>query len=389
MKIIYIAIKGIDKIGGIETYTAEVGQRLAKMGHEIIVYTLKTEEHSRPYPYKGMTIIPLPAFHNSSLAKLFLVILASLHQFKHRNVDLVHYHAIGPSLFCFIPRLTGRKTIVQSHGHEWQRASWGRMATKFFHFAEKYSFKFANKITSVSKELKADYEKIYDRTVKYIPNGINDAKPLPASAIEKLGAQEKNYILFLGRISREKGIHYLIEAYQKLDTSMQLVIVGQQREGDTYLEELKVLSNDNPNILFPGVATGDLWSEWYSNAGVFVLPSEIEGLPISLLEAMSFGNCCLTSDIPANREALGDVGATFENTNVDSLYKELKILVDNPEKRETLGIAARKRVYKEYTWDKVALELESFYQETADGSYEATLTSQTIQLQKQQEQQET
>ena len=382
MKIIYIAIKGIDKIGGIETYTAEVGQRLAKRGHEIIVYTLKTKEHIQPYQYKGMTIIPLPAFRKSALAKLSLVILASLHQFKHRNVDLVHYHAIGPSLFCFIPRLMGRKTIVQSHGHEYQRASWGPMATKFFHFAEKYAFKFANKITSVSKELKSDYEKIYDRNVKYIPNGISAAQPLPANAIKKAGALEKNYILFLGRISREKGIHYLIEAYQKLNTSMQLVIVGQQREGDTYLEELKALAKGNPNILFPGVATGDLWSEWYSNAGIFVLPSEIEGLPISLLEAMSFGNCCLTSDIPANREALGNAGATFKNTNVDSLYTELKTLVDNPEKRKALATAASDRVYKEYTWSKVVLEFESFYQETAYNSKSPL----AIRLQKQHEQ---
>jgi len=363
MKIIYIAIKGIEKIGGIETYTFQAGKRLAAMGHEIIVYTLKSEKHTRVYNYKGMTIIPLSAFRNLSLAKLFLVIHASFHQFSFKKVDVIHYHAIGPSLFCFIPRLAGRKTVVQSHGHEWQRSSWGKLATLFFHFAEKYSFVFANKITSVSKELKNDYEKKYNREVQYIPNGVNPAHLLKAKQILKLGVEENNYILFLGRISKEKGIHYLIEAYKRLNTSMKLAIVGEQREGDNYLSELKELAGDNSNILFAGIAKGNLWREWYSNAGIFVLPSEIEGLPTSLLEAMSFGKCCLISDIAANREALGNTGAIFKNTDVDSLSHELNTLINNPKKREELGKKAKVRVDTFYGWNSIAKELEKFYKD--------------------------
>jgi len=366
MKIIYIAIKGIEKIGGIETYTFEAGRRLAAMGHEIIIYTLKNEHHTKTYHYEGMTIIPLSAFRNSSLAKLFLVIHASLHQYSIRNVDVVHYHAIGPSLFCFIPRLIGRKTVVQSHGHEWQRSSWGWLATKFFQFAEKYSFVFANQITSVSRELKEDYEKKYDREVHYIPNGVNPAKPLEANLIKEFGVVENNYILFLGRISREKGIHYLIEAYLQLKTSMQLVIVGEQREGDKYFAELKELANGNPSILFTGIATGDLWREWYSNAGIFVLPSEIEGLPTSLLEAMSFSRCCLVSDIAANCEALGDTGAIFKNANIGSLHNELKELIDIPEQRDEMGQSAKIRTDTTYDWDSISKELEKFYLDLSD-----------------------
>lgn len=363
MKIVFIAIKGIDKIGGIETYTRELGQRLVKNGHEIIVYTLKDEVHQAPYSYKGMSIIPLPAIHKSILAKLSLVILASFHQFKHRNVDLVHYHAIGPSMFCFIPRLIGRTTVVQSHGHEWKwtRSDFKKLETVFLHFAEKVAFIFASRITAVSKDLKNDYEKKYNRSVQYIPNGISEVCPLKANFIKKVGAKENNYILFLGRISKEKGIHHLIKAYQKLETSMQLVIVGQQRQGDSYLSELQDLADANPNILFPGIATGDLWSEWYSNAAISVLPSETEGLPIALLEAMSFGNCCLTSDISPNKEALADAGLTFKSTNVSSLVERLQQLINNPKQRESLGLAAKERVYSEYTWNKVTRELERFY----------------------------
>jgi glycosyltransferase involved in cell wall biosynthesis len=363
MKIVFIAIKGIDKIGGIETYTRELGQRLVKNGHEIIVYTLKDEIHQAPYNYKGMSIIPLPAFRKSILAKLSLVLLASFHQFKHRDVDLVHYHAIGPSMFCIIPRMFGRTTVVQSHGHEWKwtRSKFKKLETSFFHFAEKVAFICSSQVTAVSKELTKDYENKHNRHVQYIPNGINEATPLKANLIKKLGAKENNYILFLGRISREKGIHHLIKAYQQLDTSMQLVIVGQQRLGDTYLSELQELANGNPNILFPGIATGDLWNEWYSNAAISVLPSETEGLPIALLEAMSFGKCCITSDIPPNKEALADVGITFESMNVASLVEGLKQLINDPEKRKAMGNAAKERVYSEYSWNRVTRELERFY----------------------------
>ena len=361
MKIVFIAIKGIEKIGGIETYTFEAGKRLAKMGHDIVIYTLKNEQHSKTYEFEGMTIIPLSAFRNSPLAKLFLVIHASFHQFSLKHVDVVHYHAIGPSLFCFIPRIAGRKTVVQSHGHEWKRSSWGWLAVKFFHFAEKYSFVFANQITSVSQELKEFYEKKYNREVHYIPNGVNLAKPRKAKEIKKFNVKENNYILFLGRISREKGIHYLIEAYQRINTSMPLVIVGEQREGDKYLAELKMIADDNPNILFTGTATGKLWREWYSNAAIFVLPSEIEGLPTSLLEAMSFARCCLISDIAANCEALGNTGAIFKNTDVDSLFHALEYLIHNPEVRTRYGKLAKIRADTVYAWDNISLELEDFY----------------------------
>ena len=366
MKIIFIAIKGIDKIGGIETYTRELGKRLAKSGHEVIVYTLKNDQRSATYEYKGMTIIPLPSLKSRFLQKMSLVFLASLHQFKHKDVDIIHYHAIGPSLFCFIPRITGRKTCVQSHGHEWKwkRSNWSQLEETFFNFAERFSFKYTSTITAVSKELKNYYQSKYNQHVKYIPNGVNTASHTPAKQILEMGLETDNYILFLGRISREKGIHYLINAYQNINTTMKLVIVGQQREGDTYITKLQKLADNNPQIIFPGAATGNLWNEFYSNAAISVLPSETEGLPIALLEAMSFGNCCLVSDITANKEALGDTGLTFKSQNSESLQKALESLISNPDKRATLGQLAKQRISDNYTWKKISTEVERFYLET-------------------------
>ena len=362
MKIVFIATKGIHKIGGIETYTAEVGARLVTAGHDVIVYTPKNTHCRERFTYNGIQIIPLNTIKHRKLEKLSLVILASFHQFLLRDVDIVHYHAIGPSLFSFIPRLVGRKTVIQSHGHEHHRSSWGLVAKLFFKISERLSFIFANDYTAVSKELTTFYKNKYKKDVTYIPNGINLIKNEEANEILNYDVKSDKYILFLGRISREKGIHYLIEAYQSFNIQgIKLVIVGAQREGDSYLEELQTLAGHNKNIIFAGEARGQLWREWYSNAGLFVLPSEIEGLPISLLEAMGFGNSCLVSDIPANVEALGKKGFVFENKNINSLREQLINAFTHTEKSMLFAEGAKKRAINTYTWDSVSDKLISFY----------------------------
>lgn len=366
MKIVFIAIKGIHVIGGIETYTREIGSRLASQGHQVIVYTLKCDGYQKPFVFQGMQVIPLASIKHKVFAKLSLVIHASLHQFSLKNVDIVHYHAIGPSLFSFIPRLGSRKTVVQSHGHEWMRSSWGAVARLFFKASEALTFQCANDCCSVSKELKNYYQEKYKTEVTYIPNGVNSYAPRKPLKILEYGVEQNKYILFLGRISSEKGVHYLIEAYKAAELSdMKLVIVGSQLKGDSYSQELEFLAKDNKNIIFAGEARGDIWEEWYSNASLFVLPSEIEGLPISLLEAMSFARPCLVSDIPENIEALGGEGFTFENKNVGSLTKKLKEIYSNPSLSEELGNRAKTRVEQIYGWDSVVEDFVQFYKKNS------------------------
>lgn len=366
MKIVFLAIKGIHVIGGIETYTREIGSRLVAQGHEVVVYTLKDEEYNKPFFYEGMQVIPLASVRYKVFAKLSLVIHASIHQFSLKNVDIVHYHAIGPSLFSFIPRLGGRKTIVQSHGHEWMRSSWGPVAKLFFKISEALTFHVANDCCSVSKELKNYYQEKYQKEVSYIPNGVNSYEPRKPHKILDYGVEPGKYILFLGRISREKGVQYLLEAYNALGLSdVKLVIVGSQLKGDSYSKELDALAKNNKNIIFAGEARGDLWEEWYSNASLFVLPSEIEGLPISLLEAMSFARPCLVSNIPENIEALGGEGFTFENTSVESLKEKLREILSNPKLAEELGNRAKIRVEQSYGWNAVVEEFVQFYKKNS------------------------
>jgi glycosyltransferase involved in cell wall biosynthesis len=360
MKIIFVAVKGIPIGGGIEKYTEEIGIRLVERGHEVIIYCSR-HYGTKDGMYKGMRLVTLPSFNSRSLQKLSLAFFASIHQLFIRKVDIAHYHAIGPSVFCFMSRLIGRKTVVQSHGHEWMRAKWGWAGKTFFKVTEYAAMYFPHGVTAVSKELKKFYENRYHRDVAYIPTGITPTDKIEANKIKEFGLQGDDYILFAARHVAEKGAHYLIDAYQKLDTDLKLVVAGDAQHEQEYKALLREKANNNPNILFPGFVQGELLAELFSNALIYVLPSEIEGLPISLLEAMSYGNCCVVSDIPENQEALGECGYLFKNMDVDDLHRCLKELLVDESMLESKKVEAKKRVEADYTWDLITDEFESFY----------------------------
>lgn len=364
MKIAFIAMKGIERIGGVETYTVELGRRLADAGHQVIVYTAKTPQHPEPFYHQGMRIIPLPTIRHRYFEKMVVVMLASLHQFSIPDIDVVHFHAVGPSLFSFLPRLGGRYTVFQSHGHEWERNSWNAVARLFFHVSEKLTFWFANDATAVSRTLQQYYRQKYGRDVTYIPTGITPRLyAAPLDRIARYGVTAGSYILYVGRLSLEKRVHDLIAAYRQLNQPrVRLVIVGSAREQDPYGEELRQLAAGDPNILFTGAVYGEELAEWYNNAYVYVLPSQMEGLPITLLEAMSLGCCCIASDIDANAEALDGKGILFPTGNPAALRDCLQAALDDPARVSQVGSTLYQHVLNHYTWTLVTDQFIRFYQ---------------------------
>lgn len=364
VKIAFIAIKGIDRIGGVETYTIELGRRLVDAGHQVIVYTATTPEHSTPFYHQGMRVIPLPTLRHKYFEKMVLVILASLHQFSVKGIDVVHYHAVGPSVFAFLPRLIGRYTVFQSHGHEWERNSWNWIARVFFQVSEKLTFWFANDATAVSRTLQQYYQQTYRRTVTYIPTGITPRLyPATLNKIAAYGVTAGGYILYVGRLSLEKRVHDLIQAYQQLvEPRVKLVIVGSARAQDPYGEELLALAQADPNIVFTGAVYGEELAEWYSNAFVYVLPSQMEGLPITLLEAMSVGCCCIASDIDANAEALDGKGILFPMGQPTALRDCLQAALADPARVQAIGSTLYQHVLTHYTWTWVTAQFIQFYQ---------------------------
>ncbi len=362
MKIAMLGLKGVPYPAGIENFTEQVGWRLADRGHQITVYV-------RPYvevgkSYRGMQIKRLPSIntkHLDALTHTFLSTASALYS----DFDLLHFHALGPSIFSIIPRMRGIKTVVHVHGLDWQREKWGKGAKMCLRCAEYTAAYFPHRTVVISKMLKEYFEQKYNLHVDYVPTGVETYQHRDPQQIKKWGLENGNYILFLGRLVPEKGCHYLIKAFEEVETSKKLVIAGESSHSDDYVALLK--RDTNPNIIFTGYVQGTVLVEMFSNTYFYVLPSELEGLPHSLLQALSFGKCVLASDIAANMEALGDCGLTFRNKDCKDLKEKLQFLLSNPDFINAQSEKAKSRVHQNYAWDKVVDKLEKIYLECLKG----------------------
>ncbi len=358
MKIAMLGQKGIPATyGGIERHVEELCMRLVDRGHDVTVYC-------RPYytkikgDYRGIRIVTIPSVRTKHLDTATHCALAIPHILAN-NYDIVHFHALGPSLFANLPQLRGMRTVVTVHGLDWQREKWGSFATWVLRRCEHTSIFYPDRTIVVSKALRDYFEDQYGKIVTYIPNGTVLPHMRQAEQIKAMGIEPGKYILFVGRLVPEKGCHYLLDAYRQLDTDMELVIAGGTSFSSEYVDKLHAMGGDR--VRFLGYIYGDVLDELYSNANVFVLPSDLEGLPIALLEAMSFGNCCLTSNIPENLEVIGDCGETFRKGDVKDLAGKLAVLLENPERCKAMGTRAHRHVLETYDWDGVTLHTEAIY----------------------------
>ena len=256
----------------------------------------------------------------------------------------------------------GKKVIVTVHGLDHQRQKWGQFASAYIMLGEKNAVRFANQIIVLSRSAQEYFQKLYKRETVLIHNGIDPMVPKAAHEISrKYGLKKNSYLLFLGRLVPEKGVHYLIEAYQGLHTDLKLVIAGGSSDTDSYTQYLHEMAKDNPNILFTGFVEGNLLEELFSNAYLYILPSDLEGMPISLLEAMSYGCCCLTSDIPECTDVTGEQGFSFHHGDVSSLREKLQELCDSPERVKATGAAGKERVTSNFSWEKTTDETLALY----------------------------
>ena len=360
MHVAYIAVKGIPIGGGIEKLTEEIGSRMVRKGHGVTVYASR-DYGTEDSIYKGMKIKTVPSVNTKSIHKLSICFNATLDVLRNRTVDLVHVHAIGPSLFSIFPRMFGIPTVVQTHGIEWQRDKWGFAGRTFLKLNDYSAIYFPNQTTAVSKVQKSYLEKKYGCRVGYIPTGVNDVVQRKPEKILDLGLEREGYILFAARLVAEKGAHFLIEAFQAIDTDMKLVVAGDAAHSEGYKFMLRHMAGSDHRILFPGFVSGPLLEELFSNAYLFCLPSTLEGLPIALLEAMSYGICCLASDIPENLEAVQGFGYTFHSRDSRDLGIKLKYLMEHPEKVREKKKAAREYVLKNHSWDMITDQMEALY----------------------------
>ena len=317
--------------GGIEVVVEELAARMVIHGHTVTCYNRSGHHVSgREYDaehldeYRGIRLKHLPTIDRKGLAAVtssFFGCLAAA--FGPYNV--VHVHAEGPAMFSWIPRLTGKWVILTIHGLDWARDKWkGSFGSWYIRMGEKTGARCAHEIIVLNHSTQKYFLDTYGRTTHYIPNGVNPAAPVPADIIrEKYGLEKDSYILYLGRMVPEKGCHYLVDAFKKLDTDKKLVIAGGSSDTHWYMDELKEQADGDERVIFTGFVDGQLREELYSNAYLFVLPSDLEGMPLCLLEAMSYGNCVITSDIEECANVIHDNGIVFRKGDVDDLAQKL------------------------------------------------------------------
>ena len=355
--------------GGVEVVVGNLAPHLVELGYDVTCYNRTNSQFKKvrkngelQQAYRGVHLIWTPTVNRRGLAAMSSSIIASV-MAAFSRFDLIHYHTEGPCVLCWLPRLLGKKVVVTVHGLDHQRQKWGRLASAYIMMGEKAAVRHANGIIVLSKGVQTYFREKYGRETVLIPNGIDPAELRPAELIqERFGLVSQGYILFLGRLVPEKGIHYLIEAYQKLHTDKKLVIVGGTSDTDDYVQRLYAMAGNSSSIIFTGFQEGLAAEELFSNAFLYVLPSDLEGMPLSLLEAMNYGCCCVTSDIGECADVLDGSGFTFPRGNVEALRETLQDLCDHPDKAAAKRGEARKVVSSKYTWQDITAQTAAFYE---------------------------
>ncbi len=358
--------------GGVEIVVEELSVRMAQKGHRVEAYNryghhVSGKKYDDEYGwkgrkyYKGVRVRIIPTFQSSSLNAIVYSFLATLRALF-TKYDVLHYHAEGPCAMLWIPKMFGKRVVVTIHGLDWQRAKWGNFASRVIKFGEKMAARHADEVIVLSRNVQQYFKEKYGREVTYIPNGINRPERRKADLIrEKYGLERDGYFLFLARIVPEKGLHYLIEAYQKLDTDKKLVIAGGNSQAVEYMEQIHEMAAKDDRILMTDFVQGQTLEELYSNAYAFVLPSDVEGMALSLLEAMSYGNCCLVSDICENTEVVEEQALHFRKGDVKDLQEKLQYLLEHPDTVERLRSGSADFICGKYNWDEVVDETLRLY----------------------------
>ena len=359
--------KHLSREGGIEIVVKELCTRMVRDGYQVTCYNrsghhVSGAEYDQETEYAGICQKSVPTIEKRGFAAVTSSAFAALYSAVGKY-DVVHIHAEGPAFFAWLPKLFGKKVIVTIHGLDWQREKWkSGFASRFIRWGEKNAVRYADEIIVLSRGVQDYFEKVYGRKTRFIPNGVNRPEIREAALItEKYGLSKDSYVLFLGRLVPEKGIRYLIEAFRQVKTDKKLVIAGGSSDTDSFTKELKELAGDDDRIIFTGFVQGQILEELYSNAYIYTLPSDLEGMPLSLLEAMSYGNCCLVSDIPECAEVVEDKALIFKKSDVNDLKKKLQEACEKPEIVMKLKNQAADFICEKCNWDDVVEKTVELY----------------------------
>ena len=366
MKIAIIGHKRIpSNEGGIEKGVEQHAVRMAALGHDVVVYN-RGDDHiigkeyntERLKWYKGVRIVTVPTPPVASVPVYSF--LATVHAIFARY-DVVSYRASGPCVMVALAKAFGLRCVASLHGFDSQRDKWGKHAKRYLERGERIAATRADACLVLSEKMRKYIKDTYGTDAICFANGIDRPEDLPPEEIgRKWGLEKDGYLLSLGRIEPEKGLHYMIKAFKACKTDKKLVIAG----GDSnhrYFERLQRLAAGDDRILFVGYVSGRTVQELYNNAYMFLLPSNLEGMANTLLEAMSYGTCCLVSDIAENTEVAGDYAVTFPKGDTKILRKKMQALLDAPAVVERMKSQTADYILDNYNWDLIVEQMLRIY----------------------------
>lgn len=365
MKIVVTGTRGIPNIqGGVETHCEELYPRLVELGYEVVLIrrSCYVAQNNKIKLYKGVILKDIYAPRQKNIEAFLHTFLAVFYAWK-AKANIIHIHAIGPSVMTPLARLLGLKIVVTHHGMDYNREKWGKFAKMILKTGERLCVKYAHELIVISEDINTTIKQKYNRLdANLIYNGVNiPLKSQRTTYIQSLDLTPQKYIFSLGRFVKEKGFHGLIEAFNKLNIKeYKLVIAGDADHPDQYSENLKQLAKET-GVILTGFIKGEKLNELFSNAKLFVLPSFNEGLPISLLEAMSYDIDVLVSDIPANLEIKLPDEYYFQSGNWDDLMSKIDEKLSQKEHiNYDLSL---------YNWDTIAAQTAGIYQQLVHNSH--------------------
>lgn len=366
MRIAMIGIKAIPaRFGGFETAVDELSRGLVKSGHQVVVYNRSGMSSQAGPSYEGVELVALPTVRSKNLSTICHAFLSTLHA-MFRKADVVHYFTTGATLFAPLSRLMGKKIVCSVDGTDWQRAKWGRLARWYLRVSERLAVLFCHGLISDSSEVLDYYRRNYGAVSSCIVYGVREHRSKKRDVLERFGLQEKEYVLFVGRLVPENNVHHLIKAFERVETCKKLVIVGDDPWEKNYILSLR--STRDPRVIFTGGVYGDGYTQLQQNAYLFVLPDEVGGTHPALVEAMGFGNCVLVNDTPSNLEVIADAGFSYRGSEGDeNLVHQLRMLVDEPALVEKYRRRAWQRAQEHYRWEDVVRQHELLYQRILRG----------------------
>lgn len=358
MKIGMIGHKRIPgREGGIETVVEELSTNLVNSGHQVTAYNRSKKGTKKIKEFNGIKIVTIPTIERKSTDAIVYSFFATICALFSKY-DVLHYHGIGPSVMILLPHLFKKKIVVTVHGLNYKTPKWKGLGAKVMKLGEKMVAKYADEIIVLSKDQQQYFLKKYNRKTNYIPNGVTLNDVLEPNIIKKQWGLKKNkYILFLSRIVPGKGLEYLIDAYKQIDTDIELVIAGGTEYVNDFYNSICEKAAADSRIKMIGYVSGNTLCELYSNAKLFVFPSEAEGMPVCLLEALSYNTPCLVSDIPENKEVGKEYVQYFKTKDTNDLKEKLEKQLKN-----TKEINSREYVKKYFSWSNVTKNTVDLYQ---------------------------